>query len=283
MPAVAALDCMTLLALAFVATVLLCFALNPVVTAWFGRRQQTAAVIQRRLYRKHPVRLSIYGGPSLGLLVFLLLTAAGAWPAGLLLGYVVYRIVDSLPATELRKRTRKFEDQLVDAMAGLANSTKAGLSLPQAVEQVAKDMPAPMSEEFGTVISEYRGGKTIEQALDDARERIQSRNFDLSVRAFRVGVEHGGNIAQVFERISASIREMWRLQEHVRTVTTEGRSSARFMSIMPAVFLAILFVMDPDGMALLFTTSVGLILLTVVMVINLLGHVWIRRILDVDI
>ncbi len=271
------------LLLAFAAVVLLCFALNPFLVEWFDRRKLRAVDAQRRLNRTKPVPLSIYGAPLLGLLAFVVMSLVGNWIVGLIIGFIVFRVADSLTASELRKRHVKFDEQLVDALAGLANSTKAGMSLPQAVEQVAKDMPPPVSQEFGDIMREYRSGKPIEQALDDARERIQSRNFDLSVRAFRIGMEQGGNVAMVFEKIAASIREMWRLQEHVRTVTTEGRSSARFMTLMPAVFLVLLYVMDPQGVSLLFTTTVGLILLSIVLVINLVGHAWIRRILDVDI
>ena len=271
------------LLLAFAAVVLFCFAINPFLVGWFEDRKRRAADVQRRLNRDKPVPLSIYGAPVLGFIAFVVMGFAGNWIVGLILGFVVFRVADSLSAVELRKRHAKFDEQLVDALAGLANSTKAGMSLPQAVEQVAKDMPPPVSQEFGDIMREYRTGKPIEQALDDARERIQSRNFDLSVRAFRIGMEQGGNVAQVFEKIAEAIREMWRLQEHVRTVTTEGRSSARFMTLMPAVFLVLLYIMDPQGVQLLFTTTVGLILLTVVLIINLLGHVWIKRILDVDI
>ena len=144
-------------------------------------------------------------------------------------------------------------------------------------------MPAPVSEEFGHILSDYNLGKPIEQAFGDASERLESRNYDLAVLAFKAGKERGGNVAEVFEKIAASIREIWRLEEHIQTVSTEGRSSARFMTFMPAVFLVLLWFMDADSTALLFTTTAGMIILSVVLVFNLIGHLWIRRILDVDV
>ena len=85
------------------------------------------------------------------------------------------------------------------------------------------------------ILREYGLGKTIDQAFADAAPRIASKSYDLVNLAFHVGKQRGGNLAQVFEKIAASIREIWRLEEHLRTVSTEGRSSARFMTAMPPV------------------------------------------------
>ena len=114
-------------------------------------------------------------------------------------------------------------------------------------------------------------------------ERIDSRNYDLVTLAFRVGKERGGNLSEVFEKIAASIREIWRLEENIRTVSTEGRSSARFMTAMPPLFLLLLWFMDAKSMMLLFTDPVGIKILTVVVLLNVLGQLWIRKILDVDV
>lgn len=271
------------LGLLFISIVLLGVALGGPLSEWFAQRRVRAEGFMRRLNRNSPVPLSIYGAPIIGLLLLVFFTLGGAWVFGVILGYAGFRACDALPGVYLRKRLMKFDEQLVDALMTLSNSTKAGMSLPQAVSQVATDGRPPVSEEFGRIARDYDRGRTIEQSLEDARERINSRNFDLAVRAFRVGISRGGNIAEVFEKIAGSIREIWRLEEHIRTVTTEGRSSARFMSVMPFVFLILGYVMDPEGMKLMFTTTVGLILLTVVIVMNLLANLWIRRILNVDV
>ncbi|MCP5069146.1 MAG: hypothetical protein GY946_21500 [bacterium] len=271
------------LGLLFTSFVLFGFALGTPMAEWFAKRRVRAEDFMRRLNRKSPVPLSIYGAPIVGVALLVFFTVAGAWVFGVILGYAAFRASDTLPGVYIRKRLMKFDEQLVDALMTLSNSTKAGMSLPQAVSQVATDGRPPISEEFGRIARDYDRGRTIEQSLEDARERINSRNFDLAVRAFRVGLSRGGNISEVFEKIAGSIREIWRLEEHIRTVTTEGRSSARFMSVMPFVFLILGYFMDPEGMKLMFTTTIGLVLLTIVIVMNLLANLWIRRILNVDV
>jgi tight adherence protein B len=265
------------------ATVLVVLALRAPIQGWVERRRERAQRFQRQLRLDRPLAMAVVGGPILGLTVLALAFAAGVWPLGLVAGLVIWRGLDSMSATLVDRRRRRFDAQLVDGLVGLANSLRAGMSLPQAVEQVAKDMPAPLSQEFAQIHQEYSLGKPIEQAFEDTRDRVRSRNFDLAVSAFKVGKERGGNVAEVFEKIAASVREIYRLEEHIRTVSTQGRSSARFMSLMPAVFLVLLYGMDSEGTLSLFREPVGLVVLTVVLVFNVIGHLWIRRILAVDV
>ncbi len=282
-PLLAAVARLLVLGVAFAATAVACLAFARPLSVWIGRRKIRAEEVRKRLYLDRPLAMSVWGAPVLGASLLAAGIAAGAWLPGIVLSIVAFKALDALPEVALRSRARKFEAQFVESLTGLSNSLKAGLSLPQAIEQVSKDMPAPASEEFGHILQEYRHGKPIEQAFEDAREHLKSRNYDLAVAAFRVGKERGGNVAEVFERIATSIREVWRLEENIRTVSTQGRSSARFMSVMPGVFLVLLYAMDPESTSLLFTDSVGIGVLTVVLVFNLIGHMWIRRILAVDI
>jgi tight adherence protein B len=279
----AAADMFLYSALAFIATLLLCIAFGDRILAWGEERRQRAAEMQRRLHRTRPPAMSVYGAPLLALAVLMVASLAGAWILGIIAASIVYFVLDALPEIALRQRARRLEAQLVDGLMGMANSLRAGMSLAQAVEQVAKNTPGPLGEEFEQILHEYQLGKTIEQAFDDARKRIDSRNFDLAVAAFRVGKERGGNVAEVFERIAQSIREIWRLEEHIRTVSMQGRSSARFMSFMPLIFLVLVYFMDPDATMLLFTDPIGMTILGVVIVFNVIGHLWIRRILAVEV
>ena len=269
--------------LVFAATVLVVLALSGQITAWAEARRERALDNQRRLFLSGSVFFQVYGPPFLALATLLFCVTAGLSVLGVVIAAMVYYVLDKLPEMAIKQRGIRFEHQLVDALTGLANSLKAGLSLPQAVKQVATDSPAPTSQEFGQVVHEYSLGKTIEQAFEDTGERVRSRNFDLAVAAFRVGKERGGNVAETFEKIADSIREIDRLEEHIKTVTTEGRSSARFMTFMPAVFLVLLYVMDPESTTLLFTDTIGLVILSFVIVLNLIGHFWIQRILAVDV
>ncbi len=253
------------------------------VGRWFDRRQARADETARGLYLAKTPWLWVYGGPVLALVTFGLLALAGMALPGALVAAMVWYVVSRLPARAAKQRKHRFEARFVEALMGLSNGLKAGMSLPQAVEQVANDSEGPVSEEFRHILREYGLGKTIDQAFEDAAPRIASKSYDLVNLAFHVGKQRGGNLAQVFEKIAASIREIWRLEEHLRTVSTEGRSSARFMTAMPPIFLVLLWLMDADAMKLLFTDPIGIGVLTVVVLLNVIAHTWIKKILDVDV
>ncbi len=267
----------------FAAVVALILAFSGQLIHWIGRRRERAISVEAQLHTKGSVGVQTYGPPAAALLIIIISAPMGMLILGVVVGLVVYKLLDGLPAVLVARRSHRFDEQLPDALTAMANGLKAGLSLPQAVAQVAEDMPAPTKEEVAEIRRDYEMGKPIEQAVDDARDRVRSRNFELAVTAFRVGKEQGGNLAEIFDRIAHSIREIWRLEEHIRTISTEGRSSARFMTFMPGVFLVLLYFMDPDSTVLLFRDPVGLAILSVVVVFNLIGHLWIQKILSVDI
>lgn len=269
--------------LLFVAVVALVMMLRNPISRWFERRSARARNWAFRMHLASPPTLWIYGAPALGLGTAALFTLLGAVVPGLALGAMLYLLVEYQPRAKLSARGSKFDRQLPDALTSLANSLRAGMALPSAVKQTAQDSPAPASQEFGRITQEYELGKPIDQAFEAANDRLENRNFELAVTAFRVGRERGGELASVFENIADAIRDIYRVEEKIKTASTQGRSSARFMSAMPGVFLFLLWVMDPKGVALLFSTGIGLVILTTVLIFNVLGHLWIRRILHVDV
>jgi tight adherence protein B len=267
----------------FAAVVVACFALAPTAVRWYEGRRERAAKVQADLRLKSPVPLTVWGGTALCALAL----AGGLWAGmpvlGLVGAFLLSRGVAFLPEHLRRKRTAAFEEQLPDAMTAVANSLRAGLALPQALAQAARESKAPMSEELQRIVDEYDHGTPLGQAFENARLRIRHREFDLCVAAFRVGEKQGGDTTKVFDQISSAVREIRRLEEKIRTATTQGRSSARFMSLMPAVFLLLLYVMDAESANLLFTTTIGTVVLSIVILFNFVGHLWIRRLLAVEV
>lgn len=93
----------------------------------------------------------------------------------------------------------------------------------------------------------------------------------------------GGNLGETLDRIADAIREIYRLEKQVETLTAQGRAAARMMGIMPFVILIILHFIDPRGVQNLFDDPIGRFLLLIVIVLNILGFLWIRKIVDIDI
>jgi len=182
-----------------------------------------------------------------------------------------------------RRRFERFEEQLPDAVNVLASSARAGLALAQALESAAREMPAPASQEFDLIVQRYKHGSSVEQALLEARARLNLPNFSIVATAIIVNRDKGGNLVEVLDKISSSVREIFRLEKKIKTETASVRFSARLMALMPLVIGIIFYLIEPSSMELLFTDPVGTIILFFVIVLNVVAMVIIRRIVNVEV
>lgn len=220
--------------------------------------------------------------------------------AVLLMGMVAYSLVQHLlvalaggaggvflPSLVLKllraRRRQKLEDQLVNGVQTLSSGVRAGLNLVQAMELLAQNGVRPISEEFAHLLREYEYGVTLERAMLGAADRIGSSNYRLLFSALLTHRERGGDLGETLDRISDSIREIHRLEKRVETLTAPGRAAARWMGAMPAVILIILRYIYPEGVALLFTDDMGKAILAGIVILNVVGFLWIRKIVSIDI
>lgn len=181
------------------------------------------------------------------------------------------------------RRLAQCEAQLVEALELLANAVKSGLTLPLALESVARQIAPPLAQEFALLVQEHHIGSPLDQVLRTLRERVPSKNLGLAITALLVSRERGGNLPETLDRIAASIREIHRLEERLLATTAEGRKSARTMAIMPFVLGAMLYAMDPSSFRLLFVDPIGNVLLFVAVVLVVLSFRWIKRIVSIPI
>ncbi|HEY4261379.1 MAG TPA: type II secretion system F family protein [Schlesneria sp.] len=237
-----------------------------------------------RIYPKR-LRVTIIVWCSLVLAHFLLMSLVFDVPV---IGLVLSLLLLGVPWYFLKRWTEKrrelIEDQLADSMVSLSSAIKAGLSLAQALEILAKQSPKPISQEFGQIIAEYQMGKTMERCLDEARERLRSENFALFSAAMQASRESGGKLNETVERIAVSVREMQRLERKVIADTAQARTSAFYMALVPFAILALYyFVVDPINTEKLFTTVIGQLFLCASIVLNVVAYLWARHILNPDI
>lgn len=153
------------------------------------------------------------------------------------------------------KRVHMFGDQLGDSLNLMVNGLRSGYSVMQAMESVAKEMPAPISDEFARVVRETQLGVTLEQALANMLRRIKSDDLDLMVTAVNVQREVGGNLAEILEVISHTIRERVRIKGEIRTLTSQGRYSGYVVSLLPIGLSLVLFCINKPFVSRLFTSG----------------------------
>ncbi|MDY7009481.1 MAG: type II secretion system F family protein [Planctomycetota bacterium] len=181
------------------------------------------------------------------------------------------------------RRSYKLEEQLVGGIQTLTSAVRAGLNLVQAMDLLARNDVKPISEEFAHLVREYEHGISLEQAMSNAAKRIGSGNYRLLFSALLTHRERGGDLGGTLDRIADSIREIYRLEKRIETLTAPNRTAARWMGAMPVVILGILYFIDPVGVTMLFTEEAGRLILLIIVLLNIAGFLWIRKIVSLDI
>jgi tight adherence protein B len=142
------------------------------------------------------------------------------------------------------KRLARFNDQLPDMLNLMVNGLRAGFSTLQAMEAVSKELPAPICDEFRRVVQEMQLGITMEKALDNLLRRIPSQDLDFLITAINVQREVGGNLAEIMDVISYTIRERIRIKGDIRSLTAQAMYSGRALALMPVGLLCILWFLN---------------------------------------
>lgn len=182
-----------------------------------------------------------------------------------------------------KRRIKKFNTQLVDALQAMANAFKAGLTFPQAIEHVAREASPPLSQEFGLFVKEVKLGVPLEEALINMGKRVGSDDLELVVISTNIARALGGNMAEMFETISNTIRERFRLEGKIDALTSQGRLQGWIVASMPLVLGLVLNQMRPDLMQPMLDHIFGYILVVLIAIMEALGIFIIRRIVNIDI
>jgi len=204
----------------------------------------------------------------------LVLTLAGAVVA-LFLPRLVFKQLT-------QKRLQKFEEQLPDAFMLLSGSLQSGASLSMALENVVHQSPAPLSQEFGLLIKNIRLGVSLEDALLKLEKRIPIPSFTMASSAIRISREVGGNLVETINSMAAMLRRKRVMEGKIDSLTAQGRAQGIFMALLPVFLIGILSAIEPEAMSQLYTTRNGLMVLTVMVVMEILGFISIRRITRID-
>ena len=187
--------------------------------------------------------------------------------------------------SQQKKRLQKFNDQLPDMLNLMVNGLRAGYSTMQALEAISKELPPPINDEFRRVVQELQIGITMETALDNLLRRIPSDDLDFVVTAINVQREVGGNLSEILDNISFTIRERIRIKGEVRVLTAQVRTSGTVLSMIPFGLTLILWFLNPEY--LMSITAKGNlcagIIICVVLGLIFTGYFVMMRIADIEV
>jgi len=181
------------------------------------------------------------------------------------------------------RRIKKFNVQLVDALQSMANAFKAGLTFPQAIEHVAREAQPPLSQEFSLFVKEIKLGVPLEEALVNMSKRVGSDDLELVVVSTNISRQLGGNMAEMFETISGTIRERFRLEGKIDALTSQGRMQGWIVAALPLLLGLVLNYMRPDLMEPMMDHIFGYVLVALILIMEGMGILIIRRIVNIDV
>lgn len=181
------------------------------------------------------------------------------------------------------RRRAKFNMQLPEALATMSNALRAGFSLSQAFDAVVELGEQPVSDEFRIFQQQVRIGMSFEDALESLSQRVGSDDLTLVTTAILVSRKTGGNVTEIFDKISDTIRGRMKIERKVKTLTAQGRMQGLIVSLMPLALGVILTAMKPGLMIPFFCSMAGVVSVAVVIVLITVGWLIIRKIIRIDV
>ena len=187
---------------------------------------------------------------------------------------------------EQAQRLKRFDGQLADMLNLMVNGLRAGYSTMQALEAVSRELPPPIADEFRRVVQEMQLGVPMERALENLLRRITSKDLDLVVTAMNVQREVGGNLSEILDSISHTIRERVRIKGEIMVLTSQVMMSGKFLAAMPVMLAGGLYFLNRAYMMNFFnpeTRMVGIPMLVSSAILIAIGYFIMTKIADIEV
>jgi tight adherence protein B len=212
------------------------------------------------------------------------------WFLGIVFGIAAFFVPRMYVGYLQTKRLRTFDNQLGDMLNLTVNGLRAGYSSMQAQESVARELPPPISVEFHRVVQEIQLGLPQEGALANLTRRVPSADLDFVVTAINVQREVGGNLAEILDNISYTIRERVRIKGEIATLTAQGQITAWVIALLPIGLALLLYVLNRSYMQNFFGPPIvfgfplcGLAMLLTALIMIVVGFAIVQKIVDIEI
>jgi len=181
------------------------------------------------------------------------------------------------------QRFKAFASQLPDAMELLARALRAGQSLAAGLHIISEEMPDPVAKEFGRVYDEQNLGVSLEDAMKNMVERVPNLDLKFFVTAVGIQRQTGGDLAEILDKIGYVIRERYRILGQVKALTAEGRLSGAILLAMPPALFVIVWFINREYVMQLFQEKEGIRLVIYALLLQLLGAIIIKKIVDIKV
>lgn len=243
--------------------------------------------IQSRLVRAHVllkseefITVSMIAAFAAGMFGFIL---KGSLLTAICFGIIGWLLPSIVLKSRIKKRIKLLIEQLGDAIMMISNSLKAGYSFFQAIDTVAREMTGPIAEEFALLMKEINLGLTTEKALENLAARVQSDDLELVITAVMIQRQVGGNLAEVLDNISSTIRDRVKIKADVRTVTAQGRISGLIIALLPVILGVLLYLINPEHIGILFKNPIGIVIMVFSAFMELIGIYFINKIVKIEV
>ena len=206
---------------------------------------------------------------------------------GIVLGLLAGALTFTLPGRYVKilreRRKVKFNEQLVEALGTMSNALRAGFSINQAFESVIESGVDPIRQEFSVLLQQLRVGMGFDDALASMDRRVGSEDLTLVCTSIDIARKTGGNLTEIFDRISETIRGRMRIERRVRTLTAQGRLQGMVVSLMPLVLGIAMTVLKPDLMMPFLMSIKGVCCVAVALSLIICGWLVIRKITRIEV
>lgn len=222
-------------------------------------------------------------------IVFLIAVPVALWIIGLSAFFVLLSIVMLLilPRIVLKKmairRRNEISQALPDALAQIAGAMRAGSTFTSALQSVVDEQKGALGQEFSLMLREQRLGARLEDTLDNLGERVQSEELDLVISATLISQEVGGNLGEILQSLSETIRRKIEMEGKIKSLTAQGVLQGIVVTLLPFLILGVLLISEPQATSPIFTTLLGWIFLFVIIVMEIIGGLMIKKIVSIDV
>ncbi|MEJ2611126.1 MAG: type II secretion system F family protein [Candidatus Thiodiazotropha sp.] len=181
------------------------------------------------------------------------------------------------------RRKAQFIEALPDALAQIAGGMSAGQTFVSALEGMVKESKGPISQEFSLVLREQRLGKSLSEAMENLGERIMAEELDLVIAATQIANEVGGNLSEIFHRLSTTLRQKMEMEGKIKALTSQGILQGWVVGLLPFFIMVALYFVDQQNISPIFSNLLGWIFLGVIFINEAIGGLMIRKIVTIDI